>query len=268
MIHLESIKNGINIGRKALKKCLPTILIWVGLAGGATATIVAIKATPAAHEELEEQKAEEEQIADMLDREPKKDIWARTKIIAKHYWPTATLMIVSGGCIIFANCAHLKREAALVAAYGMTQKNLTDLREKIVEIDGKKKLQQLTDSIAEKDLKDNPNENNTVIVTGNGDHLCYDSWSGRYFKTNIEKVRRAELDLNKALLHDGYYSVNDFYESLDLPVIELGGLLGWHAGSQYDQVEINFSSKVTETGEPCLVIRFDKMPEYEFDEFG
>lgn len=268
VLNAQTVKTGLKIAGRACKRYLPSILIGFGVGGMFVGTIVAVQATPEAHEELEKQRQDEEQVAEMMEREPKKDIWARAKIIGKHYWPTALIMTTSAGCIIFANSVHLKREAALIAAYHLSTKNLEDLKEKIVELDGKKKLTKLTDAISQDDLDKNPTDGKTMIITGNGEHLCYDAWSGRYFQTNIEKVRRAELDMNKALLRDGYYSLNDFYESLDLPVVELGNLLGWHCDSTDHQVEINFSSKVTDKGEPCLVIRFDILPEYEFDNFG
>ena len=265
---MTAVKTGLKVAGRAFKRYLPSILTGVGIGGFIAGTIVAIQATPGACTDIYEQEDVERKVADMMDQAPQKDIWARTKIYAKHYWPTALILTTSAGCIIFANSTHLKREAALAAAYGISTKNLEDLKNKIKEIDGPKKLQKLTNEMAQDDLKDNPVMDKTVVFTGNGDHLCYDTWSGRYFRTNYEKVRRAELDMNKALLRDGYYSLNDFYETIDLPAVDLGNLLGWHCEATDQQVEINFTSKVTENGEPCLVIRFDILPEYEFDNFG
>lgn len=268
LINGQTIKAGLKVAGSACKRYLPSILIGVGIGGMVTGTIVAVKATPEAHEALETQRADEKEIAETMDRPVKKDIWARTKIICKYYWSTGLILMTSAGCILWANNVHLKREAALLAACHVSQQNLEDLKKKILEMDGQKKLTKIEDSIAQDKLNANPTEDKTIIFTGQGEHLCYDTWSGRYFKTDIEKVKRAEIELNRNLLLDSYYSLNDFYDSLGIARIDLGDVLGWHCGDRGEQIHLDLSSKITDKGEPCLVIRFDILPEYEFDQFG
>lgn len=267
MVNVEMIKSGIKTGGMILKKYLPSILIGAGIGGMFVGTYVAVKKTPEAHEELEEQREDEERVAEMMDREPKKDIWARTKIIAKYYWSTGLILVSSAGCILWANSIHLKREAALIALAAANRKELETFKEKVLELDGEKKLTKINDAVAQEELNKNPSEDKTVIFTGKGEHLCYDSWSGRYFMTDIEKVRRAEVEMNRNLLLDNYFSLNDFYDLVGLAHIDLGDQLGWHCSDRGEQVRLDLSSKITDKGEPCLVIRFDIFPQYEFDQF-
>lgn len=267
MVNVEMIKSGIKTGGTILKKYLPSILIGMGIGGMFAGTYVAVKATPEAHEAFERQREDEEQIAEAMGREPKKDIWARTKIVAKYYWSTGLILMTSAGCIVWANSVHLKREAALLAAAHMSQQNFEDLKNKIIELDGKKKYDKINDSLAQDKLDKNPTDDKTIIFSGQGEHLCYDAWSGRYFYTDIEKVRRAEVEMNRNLLLDNYFSLNDFYDLVGLAHIDLGDQLGWHCSDRGEQVQLDLSSKVTDKGEPCLVIRFDIYPQYEFDQF-
>lgn len=268
MISGAAIKSGIKAGGMILKKYLPSILIGAGIASMSGAIIVAVKKTPDAYAEIELQEADELKVADMMDRPPRKDLWRRAKILGKYYWVPATMAAIGATSIVFGALDIHRGKLAALALASASQKELADFKEQVLKIDGEKKLDKINDAIAEKNLQDNPSESKEVIFTGRGEHLCYDAWSGRYFYSDIEKVRRAELDLNRCMLRDGYYSLNDFYDSLGLPHTDLGDQMGWHCDALDHQVEINFSSKVTDKGEPCLVIRFDIMPKYEFDSYS
>ena len=268
MINGQTIKAGIKTALRVGKHYLPSILIGSGLIGMGAGAVMGVYAAPKAFEELEEQKGDEYEVADLMDREPKKDSWARTKIVAKNFGAPAGVFISGALLVIAGHVEDLHRIGILATAGALKSKEIKNLKEEILKSDGEKKLTKINDNIAEKNIQENPMGNSQVIVTGRGDHLCYDAWSGRYFYTSIEKVQKAINELNRTLLKDGYFSLNDFYEWVGLPEVEGGGVLGWKCSSLNDQVDINFSSKISENGEPCLIIRFDVMPEYEFSDYG
>ena len=66
------------------------------------------------------------------------------------------------------------------------------------------------------------------IITDKGNTLCFDSLSGRYFKSDIDKIKRAVNNLNRELTYDMYVSLNDFYDELDLDHTKIGDELGWN----------------------------------------
>ena len=253
--------DGCKFAAKVAVDNLPTILTALGIGGGLTAIILAVKETPKAQEELEELEKEELNEAHQdEDRVIHHRIMPRLKIYAKVYWPTAVVFMSSAICIIFANKIHLKRNAALLAAYQLSTMNLNDLRNKIEEVEGKKKLKALEDDIA-KDKVASSNVPSNVVVIGSGEHLIYDVPSGRYFRSNIEKVRQAVFQINTILQSENCATLNDFYDYLGIEHIGIGNDLGWRCYSVNDcLLDMEYSSHISPNGEPCLTLKYDVYP--------
>ena len=100
------------------------------------------------------------------------------------------------------------------------------------------------------------------VITGKGEVLCYDAISGRYFKSDVDKIRKAENILNKKLMNDMYCSLNDFYDLVGLPFTQLGFELGWNVNDSL--VEIEFSTQLSEDDIPCVVVDYSVTPKYDF----
>lgn len=237
----------------------PEILTGIGIAGMITTTVLAVRATPKAMSLIEEKKNEE-----WTDELSPLEI---VKIAWKPYIPAIVTGATSVACIIGASSVNAKRNAALTAAYKLSETALTEYREKVVETIGEKKEQIVRDKVAEERVKKNPVSKNEVIVTGNGKTLCFDPISGRYFMSSIEAIKRAENELNKQLIHDifGYVSLNDFYDELGLDRTIVGNDLGWNT----DQlIDVSFSSQLNDNGEPSVVLDFLSTPKYGYDKFA
>lgn len=237
----------------------PEILTGIGIAGMITTTVLAVRATPKAMSLIEEKKNEE-----WTDELSPLEI---VKIAWKPYIPAIVTGATSVACIIGASSVNAKRNAALTAAYKLSETALTEYREKVVETIGEKKEQIVRDKVAEEQVKKNPVSKNEVIVTGNGKTLCFDPISGRYFMSSIEAIKRAENELNKQLIHDifGYVSLNDFYDELGLDRTIVGNDLGWNT----DQlIDVSFSSQLNDNGEPSVVLDFLSTPKYGYDKFA
>jgi hypothetical protein len=100
-------------------------------------------------------------------------------------------------------------------------------------------------------------ENKEVIVTGKGETLFYDSLSGRYFKNDMENIRKAQNDFNSELLTEMYKPLNEFYHYISLQDTELGKNLGWDTDGLLD---IHFSAKIASNGVPCIVLEYRLQP--------
>ncbi|MBQ5562679.1 MAG: hypothetical protein IIT39_04770 [Clostridia bacterium] len=70
-------------------------------------------------------------------------------------------------------------------------------------------------------------ESTAIVTTGYGDTLCYETLSGRYFYSDIEKIRAAVNRANKIILEESYISLNEFYDELDLGHTGIGDSIGW-----------------------------------------
>ena len=245
--------------QKVLSDHSPEILTGLGIAGMVTTTVLAVRATPKALRLIEEEKK-----AKNLDKLTPVDT---VKATWKCYIPAAVTGTTSIICLIGASSVSLKRNAALATAYKLSETALTEYRAKVVETIGEKKEQTVRDKVSKEKIDKKPVSKSEVIITEKGNTLCFDPMSGRYFKSDIERIKRAENELNKKMLHDmfGYVSLNDLYDELDLDHTEVGDTLGWNVSKEL--IEINFSSQIADDGTPCIVIDYFTVPYYGYDKF-
>lgn len=266
--NLSGIARSIRTG---LQKHSPEILTGIGIAGMITTTVLAVRATPKALILIEEEKRRRNN--ELLEEAKKNGMEEcrridRLKPIElmqaawKCYIPAAVTGALSVSCLIGASSVSLKRNAALAAAYSLSESALKEYQEKVIETIGEKKEQEVRDAIAKDRLQRDPVTNKEVIITGRGETLCYDTITSRYFKCDIEKIRKVENLLNKRLLSEMYISLNDFYYEIGLRETELGGDLGWNIASGL--ISFDFSSQLAEDDTPCLVVGYRIAPRYDY----
>lgn len=264
----------VNAVKSTLTKRSPEILTGVGIAGMITTTVLAVKATPKALMLIEDEKRAQnrrfmekaEKSGDKCHPQINKLKPTETiKVVWRCYIPAAITCTVSIACLIGASSVHLRRNAALATAYQLSTTALTEYKDKVTEVLGERKEHDIREKIAEDKVKSNPVSKNEVIVTGGGDTLCFDALGGRYFKSSIDKIRKAENELNRMMLRDMYVSLNEFYDELGLSHTKLGDELGWNLDDGL--IELEFSSQLAEDETPCLVISYTVSPNYNFSSF-
>ena len=112
-------------------------------------------------------------------------------------------------------------------------------------------------------VEQNPVSTSSVIVTGRGKTLCYEYYSGRYFESDIEEIRKAVNTVNRRMYYDVHVSLSEFYDELDLEHTAISDSVGWNLDTGF--IEINFSSHIADDGRPCIVVNYDTPPRYDFD---
>jgi len=249
--------NFIKNVQTAITRHSPEILTGIGIAGMITTTVLAVKATPKAIRLMDERK-EELEIEKLPGVEIVKTTW-------KCYVPAAVTCVASVSCLIGASATHTKRNAALATAYKLSETALTEYKEKVIETIGEKKERVIRDKVAEDRIKKNPVSKNDVIITRKGDTLCLDYHSGRYFKSDIDKIKKAVNELNRRLVLDMYVSLNDFYDELELEHTSMGEDLGWNFDDGL--VEVDFSSQIADDGTPCIVMDYRVAPHRNYSKF-
>lgn len=227
----------------------PEILTAAGITGMISSTVFAVEATPKAMEAL---------------REYENDIPFRTKVRVcwKYYVPSAGMMLLSAGCLIGSNSISIRRNAALATAYKLSADALAEYQEKVIETIGEKKEKTIREEIAKEKIKESPYSEERLFETKKGDSICLDSYSGRYFKTNIESVKQAINKLNYSLIQHQFVSLNDFYYELGLPPIKLGEDLGWPV--EKGLINVDFGSDLVDGETPCLVLNYTPPIKYEY----
>ena len=241
-----------------VSKRSPEILTGLGIAGMISTTILAVRATPKALDLIA--RAEDKKFDNGHGN--KLTVSEKMKVAWKPYIPAAITGIASISCIVGASSVHAKRNAAIAAAYNLSQTALTEYKEKVVETIGEKKEQTIKDKIAKDKIKKDPVSKSEVIVTGKGNTLCYDAFNSRYFYSDIDQIKRAINELNRIMLNQMYVSLNDFYDELNLKHSGNGDELGWKLDDGF--VEVDFSSQLSDDGRPCLVIEYMVAPRYDY----
>ena len=220
-----------------------SILTSIAISGVIGVIALATKATFEAVEDLH--------AANLTDDASVKN---KVKVVWKRYIPTALVGSATIGCIVGAQKVGTKKAVAAQAAFAVSERLFSEYKEKIVEQIGPKKEQAVRDAIAQDRVtKDNP-ENKQVIVTGNGTVLCCEGYTGRYFTSDMESLRKAENNINAKLNSHDYASLTDLYYLLKIPETSISDRLGWDSGRL---LELEFSTTLTPNGQPCLVFNYN-----------
>lgn len=242
-----------------IEKESPTILIGLGITGLFTTAIMAAKATPKAMILIEQEK--EKRRREQPNSEPisKFDI---VKITWKCYIPSVMVGVTTVLCFVGAHSINLRRNAALAGLYSLTEASLKSYQNKVIETIGENKERKIREALVEDELKENPVTKNEIFVTGRGKVLFYDSWSGRYFESEMETVRKIQNDLNHKLLtgQEAYLPLNSFYYDLGLPGIDAGENIGWSFDN--DMLDIKFTTKIADNNTPCIVLEYKIQPKF------
>lgn len=251
---------------RVLTRNSPTILTAIGVGGLLTTVILAVKGTVRAQEilwrEADFRRNDwSRQTGESEESYPIDPILNTEEIIEltwKCYIPTFVMGVATATCIIGANSINLRRNAALASLFSVTETALKEYQAKVVETIGKNKEEKIRGEIAQDKVTANPVNEKAVILTGKGEYLCLDTFSGRYFRSNIDAIQRSENKFNQRLLREGWLDINEFYDELGLAPIELGNQMGWVA--QYAILELRFNVTMSKDGEPCLVMEYMVQP--------
>lgn len=269
---LKNVTRGL---RKGTVRHTPQILIGLGIAGMVTATVLAVRATPKAlqliEEEIERKNEEEAALATQDGYEVCQEIeelkpLEAVKVCWSSYIPAILVGTASTICLIGANSINTRRMAMLTTAYKLSETALLDYKNAVIETIGEKKEHEVKEKVYGKKLTENPVETKEIFITKKGNTLCYDSFTGRYFESDIEQINRAINILNRRMTLEFYISLNDFYEEIGLETSKLGNILGWN--SDWGLLEIEKDAMLASDGRPCLVIDFVNPPKYDYSCFS
>lgn len=265
-MNMQTIKTGIKAFGGLLAKHSPTILTGFAVAGTISTAVLAARAHVEATKKLDEELVFFNLTENGFEsREP--TFKEKIKIAWKCYIPPVIMGAATIGCIVGAHSINLHRNAVLAGAYTLAETSLKEFQSKAKEIVGENKVREIKDEIVKDKIEKNPPSKNEIIITGKGETLCYDVYSGRYFASDIEKVRKAVNDANVELFADLRLSLNDMYYALGLTPIRAGADLGWNMNDAMDSlkdypIEARFSSHLSEENTPCLAIEFHPQPYY------
>lgn len=192
--------------------------------------------------------------AEVIDPDPDEILRLRdkAKLVWKLYIPASVSGVVTVACIVTASRVASRRTAAIAAAYSLTETAFTEYREKIVETLGEGKEKKVRDQLAQD--KVNGQQPSGMLIIGTGKVLCCEMFTGRYFESDMESLRKAQNDINAKLLRDDVVPLSEFYHLVGLSYTDYSGEIGWTSDKMLD---LDFATVLTEDNKPCMVFSYN-----------
>ena len=220
---------------KSIDKHSPEILIGCGLVGFATTCVLVAHEAPIAKERLDDLHRE----LGESDEEITKAgiIFREVKTVLPIYAPSIISGAVSCGCILGSYHITSKRTAALATAYELANSSLVEYQRKVVEKLGEKKEAEIRHEIHEEDSQKSvaPSEYRNELAYTDG-LTVFKDFCGRYFRSNMDIVRKAEKTIMERLMTEMEVPLNDFYWELGIGNTEVGEYLCFNVDNGIDVV--------------------------------
>lgn len=248
---MVKITNLLKQGSKLVSDNSPIILTATAVAGVLTTAILSGRAAVKAADILRVEEAYRE-----LDFEP--TLKEQLELTWKCYIPPVVAASSTIAAIIASNHISSRRNAALFSLYSLTDVAFKEYKDKVIEQIGVPKEQKVHDAIAESRMAANPPTREIII--GEGEILCCELYTGRYFKSTQESLRRAENDVNFEINQSMYASLDDFYHAVGLPSTDYCNEIGWNVDNR---LELQFSW-AGQDGKPALGFSYRKAPSANF----
>lgn len=226
---------------KLLHDNSPAILTAIGVSGTLSTAYLVGKASFEAAEVLSE---------DDFERVPKK----KAELVWKLYIPAAISASITIGCIIAANRVGSRRAAAAYSVLTVTEKAFAEYKDKVVETIGERKERTVQDNIVQDRVNANPTAGRDIIVAGPGNVLCYETYTGRYFYSDMESLRKAVNELNSRLNREMYANLSDFYSIVGLPYTSNSNDIGWDSDKL---LELRYTTVLSDDGRPCIAFDYN-----------
>jgi hypothetical protein len=222
----------------------PEILTAIGVSGVVTTGYLAAVAGAQASDMISLEQGMTERF---LTRKEK------LKLTWKCYIPAVASGIATIACVVGSHRVSTRRAAAAYSLMAVTDQAFKDYREKVVETIGEKKAEAIQDEIVKDRLAKNPPSNEVVIV-GSGTVLCCEMYTGRYFNSDMETLRRAENEINSKTLQEMYTTLSDFYSLVGLPYTAMSDDFGWTTDRL---LKLRYTTVLSDDGRPCIAFEYD-----------
>ncbi|MFL5659833.1 MAG: DUF6353 family protein [Ktedonobacteraceae bacterium] len=176
-------------------------------------------------------------------------------LVWPHFVPPVLTGSVTIASIIMAHKMSAQKAAALIAAYGFVQKDFEEYKEKVSEKLTGPKQTQVDDELAQERVDKTPGHQNIVIVEG--EVLCFDEPTARYFRSTMQNIEKAVNAINAEIIHHDHANASFFYEELGLPATSWTDEVGWNTDRL---LKLKYSTVLSPDGRPCIAIDFQVLP--------
>ena len=265
MAKIGGISKVLHAGKSMLIKNAPSIGIACGLLFMLDGTIEACKLTPKYITLTDEKRLQKTRLKEGINAtEPTEELtpWESVCVGAEVYWKPIIYELCGITFIILAHNADIKRLGGAIAACKLSEKELNEYKDATIKTVGENKERLIRDSIIKNEINENPPNDNEVILIEGGNTLFYDENSGRYFRSSMAKIESAVNAINRKLIVNYDIRLNDFYDEIGLPPIEIGDNLGWTIENTMDDIALTTTGHKMNDGQIITGISFNIGPWY------
>jgi len=241
------LHNVLRDTKHLIKSNATTILTAVGVSGTVTTAYLAGKASFTACRVIDN-----DEDRGGISPDPKQRFKERFRLVWKLYIPAGVTGATTIAAIVGSSKLSNRRAAAAISAYSLSERAFTEYREKVIEQIGENKESRLRDEIAQDRVTNNPSKE--VIVAGDGKVLCCELWTGRYFESDMETLRKAVNDVNAEMIYGYQAPLSEFYNRVGLPETSQSMEWGWDTDKL---LELSFSATLTSDQKPCIAFSYN-----------
>lgn len=230
----------------------PGILTGFGVAGAITSAVLTGRA--AFRVGLD--------VADQAEKtsDPIPDTKESIKLYWKEFVPPAVVLAGTVVCIVGATTVSSRRTAAMTAAFKLSEELADGYKKKVAETIGAQKHEKMQAELASDRMEKLGGYENFIIV--GSEVLFFDSLSGRFFTSEVEKVNKAVNEINAQV--NRYYcaSLSEFYYKIGLDSTEFSDSVGWNTD---ELLEVSFTATLLSNNKPAIQISYNKNPIRGYD---
>lgn len=229
-----------------LKKNAPNIMFAGGIAGVATGTVMACRATLKLSEELPKMKQDLEAVRENID-DPDEQKRALALVygvnvskVVRMYAPPVIVLGASVGALTGSHVQLTRRNAGMTAAYAALAKVHDEYRARTQAALGEEKEEEIHRAITTQkvDLPDGKKAKVKIVGRGGSGYGRYFDEGSRNFKKNPE-LNRIFIKCQQAYANDllqsrGHVFLNEVYDALGYERSTEGSVVGWVLGGDGD----------------------------------
>jgi hypothetical protein len=184
--------------------------------------------------------------------------------IVKAHWkefaPAAIVGAATITCIVAATTVSSRRTAAITAAFKLSEELADGYKKKVAETLGAQKHEKMQAELASDRMEKLGGYENFMIL--GSEVLFFDSMSGRFFISEVEKINKAVNEINAQV--NKYYSasLSDFYDKIGLDTTEFSNSVGWNTD---ELLEVSFVATLLSNNKPAIQISYNKNPISGYD---
>lgn len=247
-MHFKGI---INMAASFAKSHSSEILTCVSIVGTGAAAYLAFKGGMNTEAILNERMEQGEELT-------KKDV---AKVVIKEAAPAAGVIILTWASIVSSGIISYRRAKALgtlANAYLTTTEFANAYRSQVVKTMGKDKDEEIVGAVGQDLINNDPPSNSIIFNTGEGNTLFKDRITGRYFRSDLDFIRRQQVEINNWLAAgEDWVSVNEWFSLIGLEQCDDLDGLGWNVE---EKVKFDLAACLSPENEPCILINYDISP--------